>query len=202
MEQTPIKQLVTSYQSMQQSQPASQVTGPLMNESVSDATRKRIMTKLIEPSYYRDVRNTIIARSGWRISGQIFETTSKILIAVSGIIGFASGFFPDYKLGFYAGTASTLSLASVQFAMYCFKEGKENVEELNMILQKIRIDTVPMFDDQSGAEAKNTLGHTTVPIPVSVPIPVPIPVPNPIVKETKNITIEQLDPSGSVVQSS
>ena len=120
---------------------------PIADNNVGQDTRHKIIEQLIEPSYYNDIQTTMRSKKCWKITGHIFETLSKVFISVSGIIGFASGFYPNAKLGLYAGTASTLSLASLQMASYCFKENKENAEELNIMLQKIKIDALPVFDE-------------------------------------------------------
>lgn len=113
------------------------------NENVRDCVKQRIIAELIEPTYYRDIQSSLGSRRRWKIAGHIFETASKVLIAASGILSFASGYYSNLSLGFSAGSTSTISLACLQFASYCFRESKTNAEEANILLQSIKIDTVP-----------------------------------------------------------
>jgi len=117
------------------------------DENVHDSVKQRIITELIEPSYYADIKHALNSRNRWKVSGHIFETMSKLLIASSGILSFASGYYSNLSLGFYAGSTSTMSLACLQFASYCFKESKSNAEEVNKLLQSIKIAPVPKLDE-------------------------------------------------------
>ena len=112
---------------------------------VSDDLKILIIKNLIEPSYYSDVVETLHGRKCWRISGHTFESMSKIILAVSGVLSFAAGVYDDKILSFVAGTLSTVSLATFQFSLYAFKQQKKNSIELNMLLSKLDIDTVPVF---------------------------------------------------------
>ena len=113
---------------------------------VGDILKEQIMRELIEPSYYGDVNETIKGRKCWRVSGHVFESMSKILLAASGVISFAAGVYDDKIMSFVAGTLSTISLATFQFSLYSFKQHKKNSMELNLLLEKINIETVPIFE--------------------------------------------------------
>lgn len=113
---------------------------------ISDELKEFIMKELIEPSYYGDVNETIKGRKCWRVSGHVFESMSKILLAASGVISFAAGVYDDKIMSFIAGTLSTISLATFQFSLYSFKQHKKNSMELNLLLEKINIETVPIFE--------------------------------------------------------
>jgi len=130
-------------------QPKLKYGGIDQGNSISVCVRERIISKLIEPNYYDDVRCTLSARRWWRIIGHVFETTSKVAIAGSGILSFSSGFYGDKRLALFAGVTSTLSLALAQLGLYCFKQSKNNTDELNTILQKIKIETVPNLNGGS-----------------------------------------------------
>jgi hypothetical protein len=118
---------------------------------------EKILIQIIEPAYYLDIDSIIKSRRRWRICGHVFETISKIMIALSGILSFSSGYYTIPVLGFLAGSSSTLSLACVQFSSYCFKESKDNTEELNKLLTKINLDTLPDYDNniQNDNDKKN-----------------------------------------------
>jgi len=113
---------------------------------IGDLLKEEILKKLIEPSYYTDVNETIRGRKCWRISGHVFESMSKILLALSGILSFAAGVYDDKILSFVAGTLSTVSLATFQFSLYSMKMHKKNSLELNQLLEKLDIETVPIFE--------------------------------------------------------
>lgn len=113
---------------------------------ISEIIKEHILRELIEPSYITDVNETLKGRKCWRVSGHVFESASKILLAVSGVLSFAAGVYDDKILSFVAGTLSTVSLATFQFSLYSFKMHKKNSLELNQLLDKLDIDTVPIFE--------------------------------------------------------
>ena len=119
------------------------------NRKVSERVKADIMTTLVEPSYYNDVKETLKGRSCWRISGHVFETLSKIFLAVAGVLSFSAGVYDDKLLSFIAGTFSTVSLATFQLSSYSFKQNKKNTLELNQLLTKLDIEGVPVFDNTS-----------------------------------------------------
>jgi hypothetical protein len=122
--------------------------------NISKSTVIRVLSELVEPSYFNDIEGAIKYRNTWRKCGHIFETLSKVMIATSSILSFSAGYFKSTTFGFYAGCSSTISLACVQFASYCFKESKENADDLNNLLKKINIDTVPEFHDNEKIQNK------------------------------------------------
>lgn len=125
-------------------------------EKVSEETKKKILQSLIEPSYFNDVNDMINGRRCWRITGQTFETASKVLVAIGGILSFSSGFYNDTTLSFLAGSVSTISLACLQFASFSYAETTRQTKKLNQLLEKLNIDTVPTFshalDEKSSSE--------------------------------------------------
>lgn len=112
---------------------------------IGDLLKEKILTTLVEPSYYTDVNETIRGRKCWRVSGHVFESFSKILLAVSSVLSFAAGVYDDKILSFVAGTLSTTSLACFQFSLYSMRMHKKNSLELNQLLEKLNIESVPIF---------------------------------------------------------
>jgi hypothetical protein len=43
---------------------------------------EKILIQIIEPAYYLDIDSIIKSRRRWRICGHVFETISKIMIAL------------------------------------------------------------------------------------------------------------------------
>lgn len=117
-----------------------------MDKQVSEKTKIKIVKELIEPLYVNDVKGAIDNKKCWKTTSRIFETISKILVAGSSIVSFASGYFGYPVLGFISGSISTVSVAMLQFATYASRENKKVTEELNILLNKLDIDRIPVID--------------------------------------------------------
>lgn len=115
------------------------------NFKISDEVKIKIVHELIEPFYLDDIKSLIKNKKCWKRSGQIFETVSKILVAIGGIVSFSSGYFNDPILSFFAGTISTLSLATLQFSSFAYLENKKQSQDLNVLLKKLNIDVIPVL---------------------------------------------------------
>lgn len=113
---------------------------------ISDEIKIKIVHELIEPFYVNDIKSIIKNKKCWKLSGQVFETVSKILVAIGGIVSFSSGYFNDPILSFFAGSISTLSLATLQFASFAYMENKKQGQDLNVLLKKLNIDIVPVLE--------------------------------------------------------
>jgi len=124
-----------------------------MSNQISDNIKTQIVKELIEPMYVDDIKEVIKGKKSWRLTGQIFETFSKVLVAIGGIVSFSSGYFTYPILGFIAGSISTVSLATLQFSSYSYTQNKKKTAELNLLLQKLNIDTIPDIDEVN----KNTI---------------------------------------------
>jgi len=114
------------------------------NLKISDDVKIKILDDLIEPYYIEDIDYIIKSKKYWKISGQVFETTSKILVAVGSILSFSTAYFEEPLLSFFAGSISTLSLAMLQFSSFSYSENKKQGKELNVLLEKLNLDTVPI----------------------------------------------------------
>ena len=115
----------------------------LADIEVGENIKVQIMKDLIEPMYISDVKSAIKEKKCWKLTGQVFETLSKVLVAVGGIISFSSGYYSNPTLGFVAGSVSTVSLAMLQFSSFSYGQNKKQSSELNILLTKLDIDTVP-----------------------------------------------------------
>ena len=124
---------------------------------VGENIKVHIVKEFIEPMYINDVKNTIKGKKCWKLTGQIFETMSKILVAIGGIISFSSGYYSNPTLGFVAGSVSTVSLAMLQFSSFSYGENKKQSSELNILLTKLDIDTIPELnrDVDKNDDSKN-----------------------------------------------
>lgn len=119
---------------------------------VSDEVKLQIVNDIVEPSYIEEIRHSITARKCWKKTGQIFETLSKVLVAVSGILSFSSGYFGDPILGLVSGSITTISLAMLQFSSFSYNQNKKQSAELNLLLQKINVDTIPIIERSSNSK--------------------------------------------------
>jgi hypothetical protein len=116
---------------------------------ISDDTRVYIIDELIEPYYKNVVKNTLQGRQCWRRTGITFETISKIMVAFGSILSFSAGVYQDQTLSFVSGSISCLSLAFLQFSSFSYKENKKQSEELNILLKKLGLETIPVLDRES-----------------------------------------------------
>jgi hypothetical protein len=119
---------------------------------IGDDIKVQIVRDLIEPFYLDDIKSMIRGKKYWKLTGQVFETVSKILVAVGSVMSFSSGYFDDPLLGFLAGTISTMSLATLQFASFSYIENKKQGKELNILLKKLNLDTIPVLEHQQDSQ--------------------------------------------------
>jgi hypothetical protein len=120
-----------------------------MEFKIRDSLKVTIVRDLIEPFYLEDIKSMIRGKTCWKFTGQFFETFSKILVAVGGIMSFSSGYFNDPHLSFLAGTVSTLSLATLQFSSFAYRENKKQGQDLNVLLKKLDLDDIPVLERRS-----------------------------------------------------
>ena len=140
------------------------------NLKISDDTRVYIIDELIEPYYKNVVKNTLNARQCWRKTGIAFETISKIMVAFGSIISFSAGVYENQTLSFVSGSISCLSLAFLQFSSFSYKENKKQSEELNVLLKKLGLETIPVLERSAVPQGKTTTGQQ---IPTQPPPPPP-----------------------------
>jgi len=131
------------------------------NLKISDDTRVYIIDELIEPYYKNVVKNTLSARQCWRKTGIAFETISKIMVAFGSIISFSAGVYEDQTLSFVSGSISCLSLAFLQFSSFSYKENKKQSEELNVLLKKLGLETIPVLERSAVPQGKKSMAQTT-----------------------------------------
>jgi len=106
--------------------------------------KEHITHDIIQPNYRTEISDFIHSRSWWRKTGMCFETISKLLMGSGSVLSFASGVYQNQNFSFIAGSVSTLSVVCLQFATFCYKESKQSTQELNLLLQKLNLDTIPM----------------------------------------------------------
>lgn len=103
----------------------------------------KVKKELIETTYYRDLKYNIRSKSRWKFVGDFTETLAHILIGIATILAFSAGFFKNEYLSFASGCVSTASLVFIQFSSYSVRESKERTAQVNTILTKLGIDSIP-----------------------------------------------------------
>ena len=116
---------------------------------IGDNIREYVINHLVEPYYKEAIKGTINGKKIWRIVGISLETISKILVAAGGIVSFSAGYYHDDTLSFVSGSISCMSLAMLQLSSFSYKENKKQSQELNTLLKKLNLDTVPVLDRQT-----------------------------------------------------
>jgi hypothetical protein len=109
---------------------------------------KREITRYIEESYKSEVQEMIKSKKCWRRVGLSFETMAKITLALGGIFSFSSGYFDSMVLSFISGSICTSGLALLQFGAFGFKQGKKQASDLNTLLSKLELDTMPILGNE------------------------------------------------------
>tara|TARA_B110000483_G_scaffold239904_1_gene319381 strand:+ start:2547 stop:3137 length:591 start_codon:yes stop_codon:yes gene_type:complete len=134
---------------------------------VSDNLRRELMNGYIEPYYKKLIVETLDARSLYKRMGMVFETTSKLCIAMSSILSFSTG-YSENNTQYFAATAGSigcLSLGLMQIASFAYKEQVRQSRELNGILKKLRLQTIPVerhssVDTRAGSIAERAMQPT------------------------------------------
>jgi hypothetical protein len=105
--------------------------------------KEHITINLIQPNYVNEIQSSIKGRTRWRSVGMFFETASKLLLGIGSVLSFASGVYNNQNMSFISGSITTLSLVCLQYSSFSYKESKESTTELNILLQKLHLDTIP-----------------------------------------------------------
>ena len=113
------------------------------NLRIHESVKLYILTELVEPLYIKEIHVIIRTKECCKTTAQIFETLSKVLVAVGTILSFSSGYFKLSTLGFIAGSISTCSLALLQLASFFYNEYRKQTRDLNILLQKLNLDSIP-----------------------------------------------------------
>ena len=114
-----------------------------MDQKQDTDFKNTIITTIIQPNYINEIKEFIASRTAWRNRGVFYETISKILLGSGSVLSFAAGVYSNQTLSFLAGSISTISLLSFQFSSFSFLESKKSTKELNVLLEKIKVDTIP-----------------------------------------------------------
>jgi len=113
---------------------------------ISEDIINDIKNRLVEPSYKTEVERLLYEKKNWKKSGQVFEVSSKVFLALGSIISFSAGFYQDIPiLSFVSGSVSVVSLSLLQFSSFCYLEHKRQSNELNVWLKKLGLEPMPVL---------------------------------------------------------
>ena len=171
------------------------------NLKISDDTRVYIIDELIEPYYKNVVKNTLSARQCWRKTGIAFETISKIMVAFGSIISFSAGVYEDQTLSFVSGSISCLSLAFLQFSSFSYKENKKQSEELNVLLKKLGLETIPVLERSAVPQGKTSISQSQNQQTLQSQLPFQLPFDLSMFQQNKNEKDEKGESTLSTVKS-
>jgi hypothetical protein len=120
-----------------------------------------IQNEIITPTIKDEIQTFINMRQKWRCIGIGMETTSKIMLGVTSILSFSSAVIPcNSYLSFTTGSIATLSLVCLQFANYSFRESKISTENLNTLLTKFHVPTIPELNGSVLKQSPNNSSTT------------------------------------------
>ena len=130
-------------------------------QSASLTFKDHITLSIIQPNYIDEITTYIHGRTRWRSAGMVFETISKLLMGTGSVMSFASGVYLNPNFSFIAGSVSTLSVVCLQFSTFCFRESQKSTDDLNLVLQKLNLDTLPELGHVVSIESPSVLPTTT-----------------------------------------
>ena len=137
---------------------------------IGNDTKQSIIDTIIEPYYTKFISNTIKGKQLWRKIGIVLETVSKTMVAAGGILSFSAGYYHDDTLSFVSGSVSCLSLALLQLSSFSYKENKKQGQELNIILKKLNLDTVPtLYRTVNETSVSKNASSSAPPLPLPAP---------------------------------
>jgi hypothetical protein len=105
--------------------------------------KTNIINNIVVPNLERDAKILSIWRIRWRNMANLFEALVKIMIGISTILAYSSGYYQKPVLAYYSGLTGTIALVFGEFSSYCKKESHERTNLFNRLLKHLGIDTVP-----------------------------------------------------------
>jgi len=128
--------------------------------TLSEELRQDILTNLIEPSFKEDIVSNLKLKKKFKKLGLLFETVSKLFVGISSILSFSSGIYKYQVLAFLSGTSAVVSLVTLQYSSYSYRESKKISIEINSVLGKLHIPELNGVCEDYGSE-KNSIEPNT-----------------------------------------
>lgn len=118
--------------------------------------KKKVFEEYILPNYESTIQESLNLIKYFKRFGVAFETVSKFLVGVGSILSFSAGIYKNSTLSFVSGTVSVISLVFLQYSTFSIKESKKYTAELNNVLKKFNMETIPQPIQDFSDIFKNT----------------------------------------------
>lgn len=106
------------------------------NQLVTDLRNK------INKQYYDTVNYNMFTNRCWNVTSNLTEALGNILIGLSAILAFATGFFDIMLLSFISGCLATIAMVLLKFSSYSKNESSERLAKINKILEELGIEDI------------------------------------------------------------
>ena len=116
--------------------------------------KNEIITKIIQPGYVKDIKDTLKWRYRWRKIGNISHMCGKVLTLSGAAVAFSAGFITTPAAAFVSGCISLSGILCIQYGDYAYTESSRETEDANKILQTLGIDGVPELTDDLKPQAR------------------------------------------------
>jgi hypothetical protein len=122
--------------------------------------KQKIIEELIQPAYYKDVKDTLEWRYTFRKWGNFSEGLSQLIIAASVILAFAAGVYDKPWLSFLSGSCGTIAGVFMKLTSYAHRESKERTQSLNIILDSLDMKQMPsIIQNNDMISNKKNMSH-------------------------------------------
>ena len=125
--------------------------------------KTNIINDIVVPNLEHDAKILSIWRIRWRKIANLFETLVKILVGISTVLAYSSGYYHMPSLAYYSGLAGTIALVFGEFSSYCKKESHERTNLFNRLLTHLGIDTIPDTTEDETNVPSNEYGTSNNP---------------------------------------
>lgn len=119
----------------------------------SRGLKTMIVKTILQPSYVRDVKDTIDWRFKWRKISDVLFTIAKVVGLSSAVVAFAASSYDNAYISFIAGCVSLSGTMLIQLADFAKNKSRQKTAEANEILTKLGIEGVPDILDNDLSSA-------------------------------------------------
>lgn len=108
-----------------------------------DELKTTIVNDVVIPNLEHDARILSVWRIRWRVIANFFEALVKIMVGISTVLAYSSGYYAMPVLAYFAGLTGTIALVFGEFSSYCKKESHERTNLFNRLLSYLNISPIP-----------------------------------------------------------
>lgn len=102
-----------------------------------------IVENIVIPNLRQDAQTLSVWRIRWRNISNFFEALVKIMVGISTVLAYSSGYYNKPVLAYYSGLTGTIALVFGEFASYCKKVSHERTNLFNRLLAYLNIAPIP-----------------------------------------------------------